>query len=129
MEQPLQHHGGRLEHNETYCGSCFGAQEVCVFSCMIKFHLWLCLQLHYCLFFIAWRTFWLQYMNLFSIVHFCSEICNLPFCEYASLFLTFLWKEDFMSVWYQLVYHVKTIIIWSFDVNNSPFYQSYSHMD
>jgi hypothetical protein len=29
MEKPLQHHGGRLEHNETYCGSCYGAQEVC----------------------------------------------------------------------------------------------------
>jgi hypothetical protein len=28
MEKPLQHHGGRLEHNETYCGSCYGAQEV-----------------------------------------------------------------------------------------------------
>ncbi|PWZ41220.1 Endoplasmic reticulum-Golgi intermediate compartment protein 3 [Zea mays] len=27
MEAPLQHHGGRLEHNETYCGSCYGAQE------------------------------------------------------------------------------------------------------
>jgi hypothetical protein len=27
MEKPLQHHGGRLEHNETYCGSCYGAQE------------------------------------------------------------------------------------------------------
>lgn len=31
MEKPLQHHGGRLEHNETYCGSCYGAQEVCSF--------------------------------------------------------------------------------------------------
>ncbi|KAM3367807.1 hypothetical protein ACQJBY_016390 [Aegilops geniculata] len=27
VEKPLQHHGGRLEHNETYCGSCYGAQE------------------------------------------------------------------------------------------------------
>ncbi|KAJ4765287.1 Endoplasmic reticulum-Golgi intermediate compartment protein 3 [Rhynchospora pubera] len=26
MEQPLQKHGGRLEHNETYCGSCYGAE-------------------------------------------------------------------------------------------------------
>ncbi|KAI7733502.1 hypothetical protein M8C21_028864, partial [Ambrosia artemisiifolia] len=25
IEKPLQKHGGRLEHNETYCGSCFGA--------------------------------------------------------------------------------------------------------
>ncbi|KAL6578317.1 hypothetical protein OROMI_010645 [Orobanche minor] len=26
MERPLQRHGGRLEHNETYCGSCYGAE-------------------------------------------------------------------------------------------------------
>jgi len=26
IERPLQRHGGRLEHNETYCGSCFGAE-------------------------------------------------------------------------------------------------------
>uniref|UniRef100_A0A7N1A355 Endoplasmic reticulum-Golgi intermediate compartment protein 3 n=2 Tax=Kalanchoe fedtschenkoi TaxID=63787 RepID=A0A7N1A355_KALFE len=25
IENPLQKHGGRLEHNETYCGSCYGA--------------------------------------------------------------------------------------------------------
>ncbi|KAG0480371.1 hypothetical protein HPP92_011229 [Vanilla planifolia] len=28
IEKPLQRHGGRLEQNETYCGSCYGA-EVC----------------------------------------------------------------------------------------------------
>ena len=28
IEKPLQKHGGRLEHNETYCGSCFGAEQV-----------------------------------------------------------------------------------------------------
>lgn len=28
IERPLQKHGGRLEHNEKYCGSCFGAEEV-----------------------------------------------------------------------------------------------------
>jgi hypothetical protein len=28
IEKPLQKHGGRLEHNETYCGSCFGAEAV-----------------------------------------------------------------------------------------------------
>lgn len=27
IENPLQRHGGRLEHNETYCGSCYGAEE------------------------------------------------------------------------------------------------------
>ncbi|XP_022141045.1 endoplasmic reticulum-Golgi intermediate compartment protein 3-like isoform X2 [Momordica charantia] len=27
IEKPLQKHGGRLQHNETYCGSCFGAEE------------------------------------------------------------------------------------------------------
>ncbi|CAN0824456.1 Endoplasmic reticulum-Golgi intermediate compartment protein 3 [Linum grandiflorum] len=27
IEKPLQKHGGRLDHNETYCGSCFGAEE------------------------------------------------------------------------------------------------------
>ncbi|KAK8580320.1 hypothetical protein V6N12_070598 [Hibiscus sabdariffa] len=27
IEKPLQRHGGRLEHNETYCGSCYGAEE------------------------------------------------------------------------------------------------------
>eukprot|EP00246_Nothoceros_aenigmaticus_P009149 TRINITY_DN24484_c0_g1_i1.p1 TRINITY_DN24484_c0_g1~~TRINITY_DN24484_c0_g1_i1.p1 ORF type:complete len:386 (-),score=50.80 TRINITY_DN24484_c0_g1_i1:56-1213(-) len=26
VQKPLQRHGGRLEHNETYCGSCFGAE-------------------------------------------------------------------------------------------------------
>ncbi|XP_010535613.1 PREDICTED: endoplasmic reticulum-Golgi intermediate compartment protein 3-like [Tarenaya hassleriana] len=36
IEKPLQKHGGRLEHNETYCGSCFGAEasdEDCCNSC------------------------------------------------------------------------------------------------
>lgn len=36
IENPLQRHGGRLEHNETYCGSCFGAEatdEDCCNSC------------------------------------------------------------------------------------------------
>lgn len=28
IEKPLQRHGGRLEHNETYCGSCYGAEVV-----------------------------------------------------------------------------------------------------
>jgi hypothetical protein len=28
IERPLQKHGGRLEHDEKYCGSCFGAEEV-----------------------------------------------------------------------------------------------------
>ncbi|EFJ06790.1 hypothetical protein SELMODRAFT_271242 [Selaginella moellendorffii] len=27
IDKPLQKHGGRLEHNETYCGSCFGAEQ------------------------------------------------------------------------------------------------------
>ncbi|KDP27371.1 hypothetical protein JCGZ_20195 [Jatropha curcas] len=26
IEKPLQKHGGRLEHNEVYCGSCYGAE-------------------------------------------------------------------------------------------------------
>lgn len=30
IEKPLQRHGGRLEHNETYCGSCYGAEAVCL---------------------------------------------------------------------------------------------------
>jgi len=29
IDKPLQKHGGRLEHNEEYCGSCFGAEMVC----------------------------------------------------------------------------------------------------
>ncbi|TYK15328.1 endoplasmic reticulum-Golgi intermediate compartment protein 3-like [Cucumis melo var. makuwa] len=36
IEKPLQRHGGRLEHNETYCGSCFGAEasdDHCCNSC------------------------------------------------------------------------------------------------
>lgn len=36
IEKPLQKHGGRLGHNETYCGSCFGAEQVeddCCNSC------------------------------------------------------------------------------------------------
>lgn len=28
IEKPLQKHGARLEDNEKYCGSCFGAEEV-----------------------------------------------------------------------------------------------------
>ncbi|KAL1822035.1 hypothetical protein DCAR_0309843 [Daucus carota subsp. sativus] len=27
IEKPLQKHGGRLQHNETYCGSCYGAES------------------------------------------------------------------------------------------------------
>ncbi|KAJ8477825.1 hypothetical protein OPV22_021552 [Ensete ventricosum] len=36
IEKPLQRHGGRLDHNETYCGSCYGAEvsdEDCCNSC------------------------------------------------------------------------------------------------
>ncbi|CAN6555384.1 unnamed protein product [Malus baccata var. baccata] len=36
IESPLQRHGGRLEHNEKYCGSCFGAEtsdDECCNSC------------------------------------------------------------------------------------------------
>ncbi|KAG9140664.1 hypothetical protein Leryth_006855 [Lithospermum erythrorhizon] len=36
IEIPLQRHGGRLEHNETYCGSCYGAEtsdDDCCNSC------------------------------------------------------------------------------------------------
>lgn len=36
IEKPLQRHGGRLEHNETYCGSCYGAETAdddCCNSC------------------------------------------------------------------------------------------------
>ena len=29
IERPLQRHGGRLEHNEEYCGSCYGSETVC----------------------------------------------------------------------------------------------------
>ncbi|XP_073143213.1 uncharacterized protein [Henckelia pumila] len=36
IEKPLQRHGGRLEHDEKYCGSCFGAEttdDECCNSC------------------------------------------------------------------------------------------------
>ncbi|XP_010690474.2 uncharacterized protein LOC104904004 [Beta vulgaris subsp. vulgaris] len=36
IEKPLQKHGGRLEHNEEYCGSCYGAEtsdDHCCNSC------------------------------------------------------------------------------------------------
>ncbi|ERM94188.1 hypothetical protein AMTRI_Chr04g188610 [Amborella trichopoda] len=36
IEKPLQRHGGRLEQNETYCGSCYGAEgsdDECCNSC------------------------------------------------------------------------------------------------
>ncbi|KAK8476257.1 hypothetical protein V6N11_017817 [Hibiscus sabdariffa] len=36
IEKPLQKHGGRLEHNEKYCGSCYGAEvadDDCCNSC------------------------------------------------------------------------------------------------
>lgn len=32
IEKPLQRHGGRLEHDETYCGSCYGAETVFIVS-------------------------------------------------------------------------------------------------
>lgn len=39
IEKPLQRHGGRLEKNETYCGSCFGAESVDYFiSLPIEIH-------------------------------------------------------------------------------------------
>jgi hypothetical protein len=28
IDRPLQSHGGRLGHNEEYCGSCFGGEMV-----------------------------------------------------------------------------------------------------
>ena len=36
IERPLKRHGGRIDHNETYCGSCFGAEasdDDCCNSC------------------------------------------------------------------------------------------------
>lgn len=36
IDKPLQRHGGGLEHNETYCGSCYGAEasdDHCCNSC------------------------------------------------------------------------------------------------
>ncbi|MBA0755723.1 hypothetical protein Gogos_021818 [Gossypium gossypioides] len=36
MEKPLQRQGGTFEHNETYCGSCYGAESIdgeCCNSC------------------------------------------------------------------------------------------------
>ncbi|KAH7677458.1 COPII vesicle protein [Dioscorea alata] len=36
IERPLQKHGGRLDHNEAYCGSCYGAEasdDDCCNSC------------------------------------------------------------------------------------------------
>ncbi|XP_068658921.1 uncharacterized protein [Aristolochia californica] len=36
IDRPLQRHGGRLDHNETYCGSCYGAEssdDHCCNSC------------------------------------------------------------------------------------------------
>ncbi|KAJ0975406.1 hypothetical protein J5N97_017371 [Dioscorea zingiberensis] len=36
IERPLQRHGGRLDHNEIYCGSCYGAEvsdDDCCNSC------------------------------------------------------------------------------------------------
>jgi hypothetical protein len=32
IERPLQKHGGRLDHNEVYCGSCYGAEEVHIYD-------------------------------------------------------------------------------------------------
>lgn len=29
IERPLQKHGGRLDQNEPYCGTCYGAEDVC----------------------------------------------------------------------------------------------------
>lgn len=34
IEKPLQKDGSRLEANEKYCGSCFGAETVCF--CLIN---------------------------------------------------------------------------------------------
>lgn len=36
IDRPLQRHGGRLDHNEAYCGSCYGAEasdDHCCNSC------------------------------------------------------------------------------------------------
>jgi len=59
MEKPLQHHGGRLEHNETYCGSCYGAQEVCL-NCMIKIS-------SLTIYTIAWTTFGLHFAWIYFL--------------------------------------------------------------
>lgn len=39
IDRPLQRHGGRLEHNETYCGSCYGAEGVCSYFLMLEISL------------------------------------------------------------------------------------------
>ncbi|GMH00130.1 hypothetical protein Nepgr_001969 [Nepenthes gracilis] len=37
IERPLQRHGGRLEHNETYCGSCYGAKsQMMIVATLVK---------------------------------------------------------------------------------------------
>lgn len=49
IEKPLQRHGGRLERNETYCGSCYGAEMACPYLAFL--FLWLIsLFLHFCAF-------------------------------------------------------------------------------
>ncbi|THG09114.1 hypothetical protein TEA_010905 [Camellia sinensis var. sinensis] len=35
IEKPLQRHGGRLEHNETYCGSCYGAEVMMIVATLV----------------------------------------------------------------------------------------------
>ena len=52
IEKPLQRHGGRLEHNETYCGSCFGAETVRLVICypfvdLCGFGVILCIVFYY----------------------------------------------------------------------------------
>lgn len=36
LGKPIQKHGGEIEHNETYCGSCYGAQMVRILSCITR---------------------------------------------------------------------------------------------
>lgn len=41
IDRPLQRHGGRLGHNEEYCGSCFGGEMVywCLVLLILSFHM------------------------------------------------------------------------------------------
>lgn len=46
IDKPLQRHGGRLEHNETYCGSCYGAESVSSFLFFVFFFKMSCKLVH-----------------------------------------------------------------------------------
>lgn len=92
MEAPLQHHGGRLEHNETYCGSCYGAQEVCFYP--------LAQKIRNCItaFCVACTILDLRFLNFISLLFAFGQISvRLPFFKLTFSSVLALVKDEVKS--------------------------------